>query len=177
LQVRAWNKADESIHESFPRDVAADIAAAQLFGFFMNLRLRETARAIALSVQVRTAIRRHESTTAAVSARNDAIRRSDDELRPHMARAPGQGVDIGAVVDLNTDFGSIQVAIATPTLNFARQLYKAQTWDECRSAMIEADHSLDQWVIDKKAHSDQRGTLVLSLGTEITFPREVWGRP
>jgi len=56
LQVRAWNKAEDSISAA-PPDAVADIVAAQLFGFFRNLRLRETARAIALSVQVRQANR------------------------------------------------------------------------------------------------------------------------
>jgi hypothetical protein len=177
LQVRAWNKADDSTRVPVPQDAVADVVAAQLFGFFKNLRLRETARAIALSVQVRAANRRHELMPTNIATRDEAIHRSDEELRLKMKVFPGQGGDMGGVVILNTELGDIEVAIARPTVTVVQQLCQARTSDEFAAAIIDADHGLDRWVTDRRHRADQQGSIVLSLGVEITFPRDAWGRP
>jgi hypothetical protein len=51
IQLRAWNHTENSAQSRVSRNAAVDIAAAHVFGLFRNLRLRDNARAIALSVQ------------------------------------------------------------------------------------------------------------------------------
>ena len=177
LQVRAWNKADDSTRVPVPQDMVADIVAAHLFGFFKNLRLRETARAIALSVQVRAANRRHEDAASSMTAWDEAIHRSDDELQFKIKSSPGQVGNVAGIVILNTDLGDIEIAIARPTLSVVDHLCRAQRSDEVAAALKEAEEGLDRWTTERKHGSDQRGSIVLSLGAEITFPREAWGRP
>jgi hypothetical protein len=62
-------------------------------------------------------------------------------------------------------------------MTLARQLRQAQTSDDAEVAIREADRALDQWVSDRRAHAEQRGSLLLSFGAEITFPRDVWRQP
>ncbi len=157
LQVRARNKADDSIRLPVPQDAVADIVAAQLFGFFKNLRLRETARAIALSVQRRGARRRHEVIALNVATKDEALHRSNQELRFKMKVSPGQAPTIGGVVILGTELGDIEVAVARPTVTLVQQLCQAETSDELATAIVDADRALDNWVNDRRHVSQQPG--------------------
>jgi hypothetical protein len=54
IQVRAWNRADGTEEPRLGAEGAIGIVAANLFGLFKALGLREIASAIALSVQQRS---------------------------------------------------------------------------------------------------------------------------
>jgi hypothetical protein len=177
LQVRAWNKADESTRVPVPREAMIDIVAAHLFGLFMNLRLRETARAIALSVQLR-AVNQHPNLFArSVAAQDEAIHQSESELRLKMTGVPKQAGDASVILSIDTDHGNIEVAIAAPTINVVRQLCQAQTSDQFDSILADSDRLIARWVADRRKQSVQRGSIVLSVGAEITFPRDGWDQP
>jgi hypothetical protein len=172
LQVRAWNKADES-HELVPPETVPDIIAAQLFGFFLNLGLHETARAIALSVFTRESIRQNSGEAGPFSRRDDAIRASDAELRSKAAPASRKSPDIGAVISLDTGRGQIEVAVATPIVTLIQHLRQARSSGECHPAIRAANSELDKWVMERRGRADQGRSVLLSLGAEITFP-ENW---
>ena len=93
-----------------------------------------------------------------------------------MKVSPGQDPNIGGVVTINTDLGEIQVSIARPTITLVQALFHAQTSDEFVPAIKEADPTLDRWVDDRRGRSTQHEKFVLSLGAEITFPPDAWGR-
>jgi hypothetical protein len=117
LQIRAWNQA-EPIISSVPADAIVDIVAAQLCGFFLNLRLIQTARAIAIAVQFRDVLFRDEAESVIRASRSEAIRLSEAELQQHTA--PAKGSDIGASVRILTDHGEVIVDIAAATVDVVR---------------------------------------------------------
>jgi hypothetical protein len=83
LQVRAWNRVDDSAQIGMPPEAAADIAAAHLFGLFRALRLRETAIALATSVRLRSELRRGHVEPLRRQEAAGQSRQADVELSEH----------------------------------------------------------------------------------------------
>lgn len=175
LQVRAWNKAEES-HESVPPDAIADIIAVQIFSLFLNLGLYETARAIALSVSGRQAMKQDIGDAEPFRRRNEAIHASDTELRSKAAIPTGAGAHVGGLVVLDTARGTIEVAVATPTMTLVKNLREARSYDDCYLTIKTANSEIDKWLTDRRADINTNRSILLSLGAEITFP-ENWARP
>jgi hypothetical protein len=174
LQVRAWNKADEQT-TPLPPEVAPNIIAAHLFGFFLNLGLYETARAISLSVITRDQVRRDLFDIETSRGRDDSIAASEDELQsrtmPSSPAIPG----FTSRVLVGTTLGQVEVAIATPTIDLTRHLREARSFDECYPVIREADSQLDRWNAQRVDRADKVRTVVLPFGAELTFP-ENWNR-
>jgi hypothetical protein len=173
LQVRAWNSTDDSTYPSLPLEAAVDIAAAHLFGLFRNLRLRESARAIALSVQTRAEARYRHSGDVIRRQAEGIWERADDELREHSrSRDEQAGRPTSAVASIETDLGSINVEIAEPVIKFARSLWIAENANVAAAALQEADAQPDEWEIARKAVPREHNTIILPFGVQVQLPRE-----
>ena len=168
--MRAWNSTEHSAHPELPSDAAVDIAAAHLFGLFRNLRLPNSARDIALSVEMRSEDLHYND--GEVSRRqSDVSARADDEMR-ELNRiddplAPGQTLTVGSIA---TDFGTVDFEIAAPLITFARNLRRARNSDLAAEALQQADAQLDDWhrlqSADRRDHSD----VILPFGVRMRLP-------
>lgn len=175
LQVRAWNSDDDS-RIPVPPEAIVDVVAAHLVGFFKNVRLRETARAIALSMHTAHATGRGGGVSAVPTVdRGETIRRSEDELRAK-TEVGSQGTDRATIVPVDTELGTIKVSVAAPTISLVRRLREAHTVDQCASAVREADQALDEWAANRRGRPARHEQATLSLGAEVIFPSDVWGR-
>jgi hypothetical protein len=149
-----------------------DIAAAHLFGLFRNLRLRENARAIALSVQTRAEA--HHGNVGDITRRQaDGVwERADDELRERTGSRNEQADrPTSAVASIETDWGSIDVEIAEPLITFARSLRSAENPEAAAAALREADAQLDEWELSRKAVPREHNTIILPFGVQVQLPR------
>lgn len=169
LQVRAWNKSDE-LPVSLPPEMVSNIIAAQLFGFFLNLGLHETARAIASSVF--TWSNQADSAQAEVlSMRDEAVHASNVELLSKTTPSSAQGADVGAIISIDIGRGPIEVVVAPPTMMLTRNLCQARSSGDFQSAIKSANSELDRWVTERRNRSAQGRSVVLSFGAESHFPR------
>jgi hypothetical protein len=174
LQVRAWNKAEDG-NTSLPPNVAPDIIAAQLFGFFLNIGLYETARAIAWSVFTRHHVGLDLFDAESSRRRDESIHASENELQSRTIPPSTARADVSATVTLETDRGQVEVAIATPTMTLMRHLREARTSDESLPPIRTADSQLDTWLTERRDRAEQHRTVVMPLGAEVIFP-ENWSR-
>jgi len=172
LQVRAWNQADETIHAA-PAELVSDVVSAHLFGLFKNLRLPDTARAIANSVELRANIP-PGSVRYSVANRNDALNASDEELARRLKPITQQGDDIGHSTTIETELGrNIEVILATQVIDLVQKVCRASTAAEFALVVRDADREITSWVTDRKRDPQPR-KVVLPFGAEITFPQEIW---
>jgi hypothetical protein len=172
IQIRAWNRKNETEELRLPSELAIEVATAHLFGLFRGLGLRENARALALSVQARTEIREHRLLG---STRGNAERLSklaDDELRTHTRKPDaGANIRIAAEVSIETELGTVYVELAEPIITFAHKLRQAESQDAAAAALREADSQLDVWRFSRQAASREAGRIVLPFGVELRLPR------
>lgn len=174
IQVRVWNSKDEAAYSALPEGAAADIAAAHLFGFFRNLHLRENARALALSVEMRTQARPGRIRGSTMEHLSEASERAEEELRGR-ALPPLDGEDSqgSVVVSVETDFGAIKVEIAAPTLSLVRNLRRAQDVDTAAAALREADAKLNNWERHpRRVDRHNRPSVNLKFGVQVRLPQD-----
>jgi hypothetical protein len=128
IQLRAWNKREETERPELPAEAAVLISAAHLFGLFKGLRLPNNAAAIALAVNAR----RNGLTSkqfdayiqqASESAEQELLTRTQQENVP-------TGAGTAAKLSLDTERGTVTVQIAEPLMEWARSLRHAVDSDE-----------------------------------------------
>lgn len=185
LQIRAWNRKEElSPEHRLPPEAAVDIASAHLFGMFRALRLRENALALALSVQLRTEIRRQERGTLLLeeyrereteALLQDARPRAHAELAARTQETPEAGGMRVAVASIDTDRGTVRVEIAEPLLALAERLQEAPAEEEAALALHKADTDLERLERQRSADPDRHEGLG-PIGLEIRLP-DAFGRP
>lgn len=172
IQVRAWNRRDESERSRLPSEATVDIAAAHLFGLFRGLGLRNNAVAMAMSVQARTEAREggvSESTRAAVRSSSE---RAEAELHERGRFTPQSDGRTVVVISVVTELGTIEVKIADQVISLARRLSLSQEPGSAVEALQEADSQLDDWEASRVAATRDRDTVVLPFGVEVRLPEE-----
>ena len=186
LQIRAWNRKEESTAEhELPPEAAVDIASAHLFGMFRALRLRENALALALSVQLRAETRRRQvrgtlfleeyRERQTESLLRDARPRAHTELASRTrqtAKAVGMRV---AVASIDTDRGTVEVEITEPLIGLAERLQEAPAENELVLALHKADTELARLERQRSAEPGRHEDLG-PIGLEIHLP-DGFGRP
>jgi hypothetical protein len=166
IQVRAWNSAQELPDLPLPGKAAADVATAHLFGFFRSIDLRENARALALSVQMRAQTRH---TALPIQQNFDEVSdRADKELRERSSSA-GDGQK-SVVVSVETTFGQIQLEIADATISLARRLRFAEDAQTAEAALQAGDAQLNDWKWGREAMGHATRSVNLSFGVRVRLP-------
>lgn len=170
IQLRAWNSKDDSSRTALPIGAAVDVVAAHLFGFFRTLHLRENARALALSTQVR-GIGRHGGTTN-IEDLEKAWTRAEEELREHTRTREQEGVRGATITFFETDFGTIEAEIAAPTMNLARELQRSQSDYTAQAALRKADSELDKLFTTMTLPKEPEW-VSLSCSVRLLLPRDL----
>jgi hypothetical protein len=166
IQVRAWNRTEEQ--QNIPPSGVADVAAAHLFGLFNNLRLRENARAIALSVQIRSEANNERARRRTEEQLHSTLDRAQAEWRDRTeARKTARG--IAAISVIEASFGAIEIEIAEPVFALAHKLQQAETGESAASAIADADQKLDAWRDSTagKEHEPERRALATGIDVHI----------
>jgi len=172
IQVRAWNRKDESEGSRLPSEATLDIAAAHLFGLFRGLRLRDNARAIAVSVQARMEARAGNVSDSTRVHANGIAERAEVELRERTRLTTQLDGRTATVISVDTELGAISVEVAEPIISLARTLRRAEPPDIAVAALREADAQLDAWEASRRTATRQRGSVVLPFGVEVRLSGE-----
>lgn len=172
IQIRSWNKKDIQA-EPLSGEAAAEVAAAHLFGLFKGLHLPDYAAAVAASVTVRVKAREFQKTNEESKAAARIFRAAREELTRRQASAPPSTVgSLGDTsVSLTTPEGAIDIALATPLLDFTRELIEAHTGGEATAALQRADKLLDAWVTNRRAAKNERQAAILNTGVAVSVRR------
>lgn len=171
IQLRAWNSQDDPARTALPIGAAVDVASAHLFGLFRTLRLRENARALALSTRARYMA--HSGEVPIVEGLDGAAARAADELRERTRPRKQEDATEAAVTSIETDFGAIEVEIASPTLELAQELQRSQNDDTAQAALRKADRELDKWLMATLARPQEPDKVSLSAGVRLQLPHEL----
>lgn len=100
-------------------------------------------------------------------------KRADAEIRER--GGPDVEKGSGAVLRLETGFGTIRLNIAEPVIGFARRFAFAENADEALGVLREADRQLDHWAnVRRKEPSARR--IVFPFGLEVEVPESFEGR-
>jgi hypothetical protein len=166
LQIRGWNRRDESPPKIPPKYGAVDIVAAHLFGLFKGLRLTMNARAIALATESRAlrgtplwAVRKLDLQKAS----GDAARELDE--RSFISKLDDSAAD--RMFALDSEAGSLLVGLAAPVVKLAGRLVDAVDPDAAFEALAEAERSLATW--EKLAGSRPRRGTRLPFGVTTVW--------
>ncbi len=169
IQLRAWNKREETEMPELPAEAAVLISAAHLFGIFKGLRLPSNAAAIALAVSARTNGITNKRLDEHIQQASD---RAEQELLMRTQQENGQvGAGTGAKLSLDTERGSVTVQIAAPLIEWARILRRIVNPFEASRILSKIDAELDNWDASRQAvgHQDD---VAYSSGIEMRFPRD-----
>ncbi len=168
LQLRAWNRKDGKA-ENLSSAAAADVAAAHLFGLFRGLHLPKAAVAVALSVELRARLRAKKTITVESKEVRRSFEIAQEELNRRTRTSPsGAGTAEDTWLDLTTPLGEIDIALAAPLLDFARELSDAQTDDEAVAALRKADSSLNGWEVSRRSAMESTDFAVLNTGIAVS---------
>jgi hypothetical protein len=187
LQIRAWNRNEEPGQERrLPPAAAVDIASAHLFGMFRALRLRESALALALSVQRRAEIRRRQDSGMLLPEghREEETETLLQAARPRahaeLAARTQETAELGgmrvAVASIETVRGTVVVEIAEPLVALAQRLQEGPAEEEAALAVHKADAELARLERERRAAPDQHGGRQGPIGIEVRLP-EGFSRP
>jgi len=171
IQLRAWNSEDDPARTALPIGAAVDVVAAHLFGFFRTLHLRENARALAISTLTRGLVRR--SGIPSTEDLERAVARADEELRERTRIREQEGAKGETVIFIETDFGTIDVEIAAPTMTLARELQRSRNDDTAQAALREADSQLDRLFKTSTVRPQEAEQVRLSCGVRLLLPRDL----
>jgi len=171
IQLRAWNSEDDPARTALPIGAAVDVVAAHLFGFFRTLHLRENARALAISTETRGLVRRGEIPSTEDLDR--VVARADEELRERTQIREQEGAEGATVIFIETDFGTVDVEIAAPTMTLARELQRSRSDDTALAALREADRQLDGWFKTSVVRPQEPEQVRLSCGVRLLLPRDL----
>lgn len=180
IQVRAWNRADDPEEPQLGADGAVEIVAANLFGLFKALGLRENAVAIALSVRRRSLSYEQASFDLTERAQTNVFDRGEREFERLPRQTKGaDGREAPAAntrsLSIETELGPVEVGIAEPLVVLARDLRKAQSVEEAAVLLRDADAQLDRWQQFRHVGEGLQETTVLPCGVELRLPREPEG--
>jgi hypothetical protein len=117
IQVRAWNRRSDTEKFRLPAEAAVEVAAAHMFGLFKGVGLRETARAIAFSVQARA----ENGEGRFHFPPNDDFARLAERAESELERYTKES---RLEIPIETDLGTVLVELAEPIVKFARGLRK-----------------------------------------------------
>lgn len=171
IQVRAWNRLDAA-QPTLPLDAVIDVVAAHLFGLFRGLLLPQNALAIALSVKARS----KPSKLTGVGNNEAAFRRAEGELQQIARPTETQEGGRAWMVPMRTEFGTVEVVIAEPVIDLARDLQRHVSADEAVTSLRRADSLLDKWETSRKEESRDRKNVLLPFGIEVRFPQDYGAR-
>lgn len=175
IQLRAWNNSESPKEPTLGVDGAIEIVAANLFGLFKGLGLRQNALAIALSVQ------RRSPTQGGLLFKDvevDSARvfhGADRELERIKRPAAQTDEPATGVMWIETELGPIQVGIAEPLLALARHLRNPQSSQENETFLRKTDAQLDSWQKSRDVAAEPERPVVLPFGVEIRIPTEFEG--
>lgn len=174
LQLRAWNRSNESKQHTLPPVGAVDIAAAHLFGLFRSLRLPENALAIALSVQARTELREGRLSMLTTEQAERASNLAEHELLEQGRKEPRREGDFTttALTPFLTERGPVLIDLAEPVITLARKLSRANNEEVAVAALREADSALDTWEASLREAGNEVGRTILPFGVEVRSPRD-----
>jgi hypothetical protein len=167
LQLRAWNRKDGKA-EHLSSTAAADVAAAHLFGLFRGLHLPIAAAAVAHSVELRVRSRDKKATTVESNEVRRTFEIAQQELKRRTRASPSGGTAEDTWLDLTTPLGEIDIALAAPLLDFARELSDAQTDDEAAAALRKADSSLNGWELSRRSAMEKADFAILNTGIAVS---------
>lgn len=169
LQVRAWNSDTPAEDGAIGTGAASEIAAAALFGLFMNLELFEHARSIGEAVDARKRVTTDQplAKLRPGSVRYEAAEVERSELTV-LSDVPGQFHGTRGRV-LNTELGQVVIELSPPLLQIADHLIQADSPEEADEAVLQGSRPLSQWMNDAASGAPIR-TIVRGAGFRALFP-------
>jgi hypothetical protein len=90
------------------------------------------------------------------------------ELKRRTRASPSGGTAEDTWLDLTTPLGEIDIALAAPLLDFARELSDAQTDDEAAAALRKADSSLNGWELSRRSAMEKADFAILNTGIAVS---------
>ncbi len=172
LQLRSWNRKNLEAG-SLPSHAAVQVATVHLFGLFKGLHLPNYAVALAMSAQVRAKERNSEpNLRERIQARLFLEYAQDEIVRRTEAPPDDAGIVDETWTTLTTPTGRINIGLAAPLLQFAKELGGAMTDVEAADALQRADKSLDTWEMNRRINSSPSRLALLSTGIAVSLARQ-----
>jgi hypothetical protein len=141
LQIRAWNSQETREETTMPKDAALELVSAHLFGLFLNLRLFDSARALAWAVE-----RRGRPGWVHSIAEGDAlVHRAAEELARRDVGGRVSAAPARDEVLLQGSWDGVDVSLAPALIKLSRGLMSANT-HAAFEALQGGDLELDEWI-------------------------------
>lgn len=125
-----------------------------------------SAAAVALSVQLRAAIREGEPANSLAGRLERLSSAAFAEMKERASSESGLSTE--TLVSLPIDFGRIEIGLAAPLLDFVDKFYQSRTDSEMAAAMRIADDSLNGWETQKRGAQDSSRLAVLKSGITLS---------